>query len=82
MPPSQRERRSIEQMDTQIEADHAEGLEQMGVTRATARALYFALYDLLIAGEQRHHAEADLERLERLFTHVALVGWPEGAPDA
>jgi hypothetical protein len=59
-----------------IAEDHCEGKDKLVITRATARALYYALYDTVHAGRVRAHEKDDLERLERLISRVANIGWP------
>lgn len=87
-PPSGRDgftiasRRSLGEVMQQIDADHREGRESVVLTRAMARALYFALWDTLYEPKPRDHEQADLERLQRLMSTAGSVGWPLGERDA
>lgn len=74
--PSQRTRRSLKETDAEITADHAEGKCVLNITHASARAVYYALFDTLHAGEIREHGEPDLERLERVLVRMSDIGWP------
>jgi hypothetical protein len=69
-------RPSIDETDEQIGKDHAEGKATVSMTRATARALYFALYDTLNVTAGRDHEPHDVLRMERVMHRFADVGWP------
>lgn len=76
MPPSQRTRRSYVETDAQITEDHREGKDKLVITRASARAVYYALFDTLHAEKAREHEEPDIERLERVLKRMGDIGWP------
>lgn len=62
--------------DARITEDHREGRAIINITRASARAVYYALFDTLHAGVIREHEEPDLERLGCVLQRVADIGWP------
>jgi hypothetical protein len=66
----------LDDIDAQIQVDHREGKEQIAMTRATARALYYALYDTLYRVAGREHDPHDVLRLGRAMTRFASIGWP------
>lgn len=68
---------TIDELDAQIQADHAEGKEKVTLTRASARAVYYAVFDVLHALESREHEPHDLARLGRVLSQMSRVGWPE-----
>ena len=68
---------TIDEMDAQINEDHAEGKEKITLTRASARAIYYAVFDVLHALEPREHDPHDLARLGRVLSQVSHLGWPE-----
>jgi len=72
----------LEETSAAINADHVEGREQITVTRATARALYFALFDTLNVVAGREYEPQDALRLERALTTFAGIGWPLEADGA
>lgn len=72
---------TIEETDAQITADHREGKEKVVLTRATARAIYYTLWDLLYEDAPRDHEPHDLARLNRLMPTMSDVGWPHEEED-
>lgn len=77
-----RTRRPLDETFAQVNEDHREGKDKLTITRATARAIYYVIWDLLHADEPREHDEADLERLERVLTNTSSIGWPEAADES
>lgn len=67
---------TLDECDVQIKADHAEGKEKITLTRASARALYYALWDTLYAESPREHESHDIARLERMHSRLSSIGWP------
>lgn len=59
-----------------IERDHAEGAEEVTMSRARARALYYAVWDATHNIPPREHTPEDLHRLQLAMSDLGRVGWP------
>lgn len=57
-----------------IDEDHREGGEEIHLTRAGARALYYAVWDT-VHGTSREHTPEDLHRLQLALSNLGRVGW-------
>jgi hypothetical protein len=66
----------LDEADAMIRADHAEGGEKVHLTRAEARAIYYAIWDATHGLEPREHTLEDLNRLQLAQSEIGRVGWP------
>lgn len=73
--PAARLSRAAGFVDVQLEEDMREGFAKLSFTRATARALYFAAFDV-VHGRTREHDPDDFHRLSIALARLGDAGWP------
>lgn len=64
----------LEQMLARVRREHAEGREDVSLTRAEARAIY----SLAFAGTQRGEDCDGKDRLHSIVVKMGPIGWPPG----
>jgi hypothetical protein len=68
-------RRADTERSERLEYDMREGFVKVTFTRATARALYYAAFDV-VHGRTREHDPHDLERLSVALARLGDGGFP------